>query len=62
MKEILEKFLCKFIAHKKIIVYDGITKGLSEVCLRLNCNHKKELENTPRLQRKYKKQLRRLKK
>ncbi len=57
MKEWFEKFLCKYIAHKKIICYDGMTKGLSQVCIRLQCNYKKSIPSTKRNLKKYNRQL-----
>lgn len=58
MKKWLEKFLCKYIAHKKIICYDGMTMGLSQVCVRLNCNYKKQIQSTKRNLKKYNQELR----
>ena len=57
-----EKFLCKYIAHKTIICYDGITNGLSKVCTRLNCNHKRSITKNNRNLKKYHLQLKKGKK
>ena len=48
--------LCKF-KHKTIICADGLHGGYSEVCLRPNCNYKKILTTTDKVEKKYQKQL-----
>jgi hypothetical protein len=58
----IEKFLCKFIAHQKIICYDGLTHGIVEVCIRVDCNHRKPIPSTKKNEMKYKQQLAKLKK
>lgn len=57
IEKFLEKLLCKFISHEKMICYDGLTHGLIEVCARKNCNHRKHIKSTKKNEIKYQQQL-----